>query len=102
MTEYEKLLDKMHFIIGTTLMDNDMSRTGARGPTYTEEAIRQSSQRTFMELKVMMMRLERELFGEKNYEEDETEISDRNIGPSENTKNGRRATRSPRVGDFSC
>jgi len=102
MTEYEKLLDKMHFIIGTTLMDNNMSRTGARGPTYTEGAIRQSSQRTYMELKVMMMRLERELFGEKNYEEDETEISDRDIGPSENTENGRRATRSPRVGDFSC
>ena len=50
----------------------------------------------------MMMRLERALYGEKNYEEDETEVSDRNIGSSENTENGRRATRSPRVGDFSC
>ena len=102
MTEYEKLLDKMHFIIGTTLMDNDMSRTGARGPTYTEGAIRQSSQRTYMELKVMMMRLERELFGEKNYEEDETEISNRNASAGENPSDGRQATRSPRVGDFSC
>jgi len=55
-----------------------------------------------MELKVMMMRLERELFGEKNYEEDETEISDRNTGASENTENGRGAIRTPRVGDFSC
>ena len=102
MTEYEKLLDKMHFAIGTTLMDNHLSRTGARGPTYTEGEILRSNRKTFMELKVMMMRLERELFGEKNYEEDETEVSDRNVGPSENTENGRRATRSPRVGDFSC
>ena len=102
MTEYEKLLDKMHFTIGTTLMDNHMCRTGSRGPTYTDEEIRQSNQRTFVELKVMMMRLERELFGEKNYEEDETEISNRNPGASENTENGGKTTRSPRVGDFSC
>ena len=102
MTEYEKLLDKMHFAIGTTLMDNHMSRTGARGPTYTEGEILRSNRKTFVELKVMMMRLERELFGEKNYEEDETEISDRDTRPSENTQNGRGTMRSPRVGDFSC
>jgi len=99
MTEYEKLLDKMHFTIGSTLMDNDFSR---KIDNAEESEILRSNRKTFMELKVMMMRLERELFGEKNYEEDETEISDRNVGPSKNTENGRRATRSPRVGDFSC
>ena len=99
MTEYEKLLDKMHFTIGTTLMDNDMCR---KIDKVDESVIIRSNRKTFMELKVMMMRLERELFGEKNYEEDETEVSDRNVGPSENTENGRRTTRSPRVGDFSC
>ena len=31
MTEYEKLLDKMHFAIGSTLMDNDFSRKGIGG-----------------------------------------------------------------------
>ena len=105
MTEYEKLLDKMHFTIGSTLMDNQMCRKGdlylGMEPQPESEILR-SSRRTYMELKVMMMRLERELFGEKNYEEDDTEISDRNVGPSENTENGRRTTRSPRVGDFSC
>ena len=103
MTEYEKLLDKMYFTIGSTLMDNHFSRQAINGGRpITEPEILQSNRRTYMELKVMMMRLERELFGEKNYEEDETEISDRNTGESENTENGRRATRSPRVGDFSC
>lgn len=99
MTEYEKLLDKMHFTIGSTLMDNDFSR---KIDNTEESEILRSNRRTYMELKVMMMRLERELFGEKNYEEDDTEISDRNVGPSENTANGRGTTRSPRVGDFSC
>lgn len=103
MTEYEKLLDKMHFEIGTTLMDNHMCRTGTRGPTYTEGEILRSTKRTYMNLKAMMMRLERELFGERpNVEEDETEISDRNVGGSKNTSDGSRATRTPRVGDFSC
>ena len=99
MTEYEKLLDKMHFTIGSTLMDNDFSR---KIDNTEESEILRSNRKTFMELKVMMMRLERELFGEKNYEEDETEISHRDTRASENTENGRRATRSPRVGDFSC
>ena len=99
MTEYEKLLDKMHFTIGSTLMDNDFSR---KIDNTEESEILRSNRKTFMELKVIMMRLERELFGEKNYEEDDTEISDRNVGPSENTENRRRATRSSRVGDFSC
>ena len=103
MTEYEKLLDKMHFTIGTTLMDNSFCRQPINGGEIVPETeILRSNRKTFVELKVMMMRLERALYGEKNYEEDETEISDRNISPSENTENGRRATRSPRVGDFSC
>ena len=103
MTEYEKLLDKMHFAIGSTLMDNHFSRQAINGgKPIPEPEILRSNRKTYMELKVMMMRLERELFGEKNYEEDETEISDRDTRPSENTANGRRATRSPRVGDFSC
>ena len=99
MTEYEKLLDKMHFTIGSTLMDNDFSR---KIDNTEESEILRSNRKTFMELKVMMMRLERELFGDKNYEEDETEVSNRDTGPSENTENGRGTTRSPRVGDFSC
>jgi len=103
MTEYERLLDKMHFEIGTTLMDNHMCRTGARGPTYTEGEILRSTKRTYMNLKAMMMRLERELFGERpNVEEDETEISDRNVSGSKNTSDGSRAVRTPRVGNFSC
>ena len=99
MTEYEKLLDKMHFAIGSTLMDNDFSR---KIDNTDETEILRSNRKTYMELKVMMMRLERELFGEKNYEEDETEISDRNPSPNNIPENGKRATRSPRVGDFSC
>ena len=99
MTEYEKLLDKMHFTIGSTLMDNDFSR---KIDNTEESEILRSNRRTYMELKVMMMRLERELFGEKNYEEDDTEISHRDTRTSENTENRKRTTRSPRVGDFSC
>ena len=103
MTEYEELLDRMYFTIGSTLMDNDFCRKG-KGvlEPLPESEILRSNRRTFVELKVMMMRLERALYGEKNYEEDETEVSDRNIGSSENTENGGRATRSPRVGAFSC
>lgn len=99
MTEYEKLLDKMHFAIGSILMDNDFSR---KIDNAEESEILRSNRKTYMELKVMMMRLERALYGEKSYEEDETEISDRNTSTSENPRNGRRTTRSPRVGDFSC
>lgn len=104
MTEYEKLLDKMHFEIGTTLMDNRMCRTGAGGTTLPEGEILRSTKRTYMNLKAMMMRLERELFGERPNvdEEDETEISDRNTSAGENTKAARKTIHSPRVGDFSC
>ena len=102
-TEYEKLLDQMHFEIGSTLMDNDFSRKGIGGiEPQPESEILRSSQRTYMNLKVMMMRLERELFGEKKYEEDETEISDRNTRAGNDTKDGREAIRASRLGDFSC
>ena len=103
MTEYEKLLDKMHFTIGSTLMDNDFSRKGIGGvEPQPESEILRSNRRTFMELKVMMMRLERALYGEKTYEEDETEISDRNTRSSNDTESGRETIRSSRVGNFSC
>ena len=69
MTEYEKLLDRMYFTIGSTLMDNDYSRKGIGGvEPQPESEILRYNRRTFMELKVMMMRLERALYGEKNYE----------------------------------
>ena len=103
MTEYEKLLDKMHFTIGSTLMDNDFSRKGVGGvEPQPESEILRSNRRTYMELKVMMMRLERELFGEKNYEEDETEVSNRDTRASDDTSTTQKTTRSPRVGAFSC
>ena len=103
MTEYEKLLDKMHFTIGSTLMDNALGRKGiGEIEPQPESEILRSSRRTFMELKVMMMRLERALYGEKNYEEDDTEVSNRDTRPSNDTESGRETIRSPRVGDFSC
>ena len=103
MTEYEKLLDKMHFTIGTTLMDNSFCRQPINGgETVPETEILRSNRKTFVELKVMMMRLERALYGEKKYEEAETEISDRDTRGSNDTESGRKTTRSPRVGDFSC
>ena len=103
MTEYEKLLDKMHFTIGSTLMDNDFCRKGVGGvKPQAESEILRSNRRTYMELKVMMMRLERALYGEKNYEEDDTEISNRNTRSSNDTESRRETARSPRVGDFSC
>ena len=103
MTEYEKLLDKMHFAIGSTLMDNNFSRQGIGGiEPLPESEILRSNRRTYMELKVMMMRLERALYGEKNYEEAETEISDRDTRESDNTESRRKTTRSSRIGDFSC
>ena len=103
MTEYEKLLDKMHFEIGSTLMDNDFCRKGIGGiEPQPESEILRSSRRTYMNLKVMMMRLERELFGEKNYEEDETEISNRDTRESNDTESRQSSSRNPRIGDFSC
>ena len=103
MTEYEKLLDKMHFRIGSTLMDNDFCRKGIGGiEPLPESEILRSNRRTYMELKVMMMRLERALYGEKNYEEDDTEVSGRDASKDKDTKVGQTSHRGPRVGDFSC
>ena len=49
-----------------------------------------------------MMRLERALYGEKTYEKDDSQISDRNTRPSDDTSAAQKASRSPRVGAFSC
>ena len=103
MTEYEKLLDKMHFAIGSTLMDNNFSRQGIGGiEPLPESEILRSNRRTYMELKVMMMRLERALYGDKTYEKDDSQVSDRNTRKSNDTESGRETVRSPRVGNFSC
>lgn len=103
MTEYEKLLDKMHFTIGSTLMDNSFSRQGIGDiEPLPESEILRSNRRTYMELKVMMMRLERALYGEKTYEEDDPQVSNRDTRPSNDTKGRRETVRSSRVGDFSC
>ena len=103
MKKYEEILDRMHFIIGSTLMDNNIGRQGIGNiEPVAETEILRTNRRTYMELKVMMMRLERALYGEKNYEEDDTEISNRDTSPSNNTESRRETVRSPRVGDFSC
>lgn len=104
MKKYEEILDRMHFEIGSTLMDNNFSRKGVGGiEPQPESEILRSNRRTYMNLKVMMMRLERALFGEnKKYEEDETEISNRDTRKSNDTENRRETVRASRVGDFSC
>ena len=103
MTEYEKLLDKMHFTIGSTLMDNSFSRKGIGGiEPLPEEEILRSNRRTYMELRVMMLRLERALYGEKTYEEDKTEVSDRDTRESNDTESQLETIRPSRVGNFSC
>lgn len=103
MTEYEKLLDRMHFEIGSTLMDNSFCRKGMGGiKPQSESKILRANRRTYMNLKVMMMRLERALYGEKTYEEDETEVSNRDTRKSNNTESGQPTSCGPRVGDFSC
>ena len=103
MTEYEELLDKMYFTIGSTLMDNDFCRNG-KGvlEPLPESEILRSNRRTYVELKVMMMRLERALYGGKNYEQNETEVSCRDTCQGDNTEATQSSSRSPRVGDFSC
>ena len=103
MKEYEKLLDRMHFEIGSTLMDNDFSRKGIGGvEVQPETEILRSNRRTYMNLKIMMLRLERALYGENNYEEAETEISYRDTRKSNNTESERETTHPHRLGDFSC
>lgn len=101
--KYEEILDRMYFEIGSTLIDNDFCRKGiGDAKPVSETEIVRSNRKTYMNLKVMMMRLERELFGEKTYEEDDTEVSHRDTRASENTEARRETARSPRVGDFSC
>ncbi len=103
MTEYEKLLDRMYFTIGSTLMNNDCSRKGVEGiDPLPESEILRVNRRTYMELKVMMIRLERALYGEKNYEKTKTEVPNRDTRSSESSENRQTPTCSPRVGNFSC
>jgi len=103
MTEYERLLDRMYFEIGSTLMDNDICRKGIGGAIPQDEpSILRSNRRTYMNLKIMMVRLERALYGEQHYEEAETEISYRDTRKSDNSKSGQTTSCGPRVGDFSC
>ncbi len=100
--KYDEILDKMYFEIGSTLIDNDMCRKGIGIPKVDDEEIIRSNRRTYMNLKIMMLRLERALFGEKDYEEDETEISYRNSGENDGAKSGRETIRASRAGDFLC
>ena len=102
-TEYEKLLDRMYFEIGSTLIDNDCCRKGIMmSKPVSEDEIILSNRRTYMNLKVMMMRLERALYEEKNYEEDETEVSDRDTSASKDTQDVSKTSRPFRSGDFPC
>lgn len=103
MKDYEKVLDKMCFVISSTLMDNDFSRKGIAGnkPT-TESEILRLNRRTYVELQALMMRLENALYGNKSYEEDDTEISNRIVSPDENTNDGTSPSFFDRIGNFSC
>ena len=83
--KYEEILDKMYFEIGSTLIDNDMCRKGIGIPVVPEGEILRSNRRTYMNLKVMMMRLELSLYGEKNGEKPIQEIPDRDIGEGDDT-----------------
>ncbi len=85
-TKYEEILDRMYFEIGSTLIDNDCCRKGIMmsKPVPESEIIR-SNRRTYMNLKVMMMRLERSLFGDPNEEQTLQEVPSRNTGESEIT-----------------
>ena len=86
MTDYEKLLDKMYFEIGSTLIDNDCCRKGIMmSKPVPESEILKSNRRTYMNLKVMMMRLERSLFGAKDGERPVQEISNRDTSESGST-----------------
>ena len=84
-------------------MDNSFSRRGIGGiEPLPEEEILRSNRRTYMELRVMMLRLERALYGEKTYEEDKTEVSDRDTRESNDTESQLETIRPSRVGNFSC
>ena len=83
---YEMLLDKMYFEIGSTLIDNDCCRKGVMmSKPVPEEEILRSNRRTYMNLKVMMMRLERSLFGVQDGQTSIQEISDRDISDCDDT-----------------
>ena len=90
--EYEKLLDQMYFEIGSTLIDNDMCRKGIGIPKVDEEEIIRSNRRTFMNLKIMMIRLERSLYGDMHEEQTLQEISSRDTSRSEITIDARPTT----------
>ena len=93
MTEYERLLDKMYFEIGSTLIDNDCCRKGIMmSKPLPESEILQSNQRTFMNLKVMMMRLERSLFGAQDGERSIQEIPNWDISESGSTNTSTRTS----------
>ena len=103
MNEYEKLLDQMHFEIGSALMDNDIARKGLAGiKPQPESEILRTSRRTYVNLKIMMLRLERALYEGQTYEEDKTEISDRDTHKNDNTESGNKTTHSSRPCSFSC
>ena len=93
MTEYERLLDKMYFEIGSTLIDNDCCRKGIMmSKPVPEEEILKSNKRTFMNLKVMMMRLERSLFGAQDGERPIQEIPNWDISESSSTNTSTRTS----------
>ena len=102
--KYEEILDRMYFEIGSTLIDNDFCRKGiGDSKPVSETEIVRSNRKTYMNLKVMMMRLERELFGEKTYEkENKKKIPNRDTRRSENTVDGCETTFVDRIGNFSC
>ena len=84
--EYETILDRMYFEIGSTLIDNDCCRKGIMmSKPVSEEEILRSNRRTYMNLKVMMMRLERSLYGEKDGERFVQKVPDRDIGEGDDT-----------------
>lgn len=102
MNKHEKTLERMYFEIGTTLMDNDIRRKGIDNlESLSEVELLRSSREVFIDLKVLMMQLQRELYGEKS-EEDKTEISCRNTSASNSAKSRHEATCTSRFGDFSC
>ena len=64
----DQILDRISFLVSSTLMDNDFSRKGIAGSTpRSEEDILRSNKRAYMDLRVLMMRLESALYGPKDY-----------------------------------
>ena len=100
MKEYLALLNKMSFMINSTIIDNDLSTQNHAD----ESEIMRTNKQMFVDMKVMMMRLERLLYGAKVYDflENKAQISDRNACESNDTKNRTSSTCSTRAGNFSC